>query len=212
MSELIKEMPPSVPARDEAACDGIDGEANSASAEEAAANKEVNEHNLGKFKNPQELLRAYGELEKEFTRRSQRLKELEKATQPVNTQEQWKSAVDKFFNEIPSAKPFAKDMAGVLIRNPELQEDANCLGIAFVRVLADKFRTPEQLIEDGQFLNEYVLNSQRVKDAVIAQYLQDIRSDIPPRTMRDGGLQCVAPGVKPKTIQEAGFMFLKDNR
>ena len=33
---------------------------------------------LGKFRNPEELLKAYGELEREFTRRSQRLAEAEK--------------------------------------------------------------------------------------------------------------------------------------
>ena len=37
---------------------------------------------LGKFKSVDALLRAYGELESEFTRRSQRLKELEEKSEP----------------------------------------------------------------------------------------------------------------------------------
>lgn len=37
---------------------------------------------LGKFKSVDALLRAYGELESEFTRRSQRLKELEEKSDP----------------------------------------------------------------------------------------------------------------------------------
>lgn len=39
--------------------------------------EERGEQNLGKFKSVDALLRAYGELEAEFTRRSQRLKALE---------------------------------------------------------------------------------------------------------------------------------------
>ena len=38
---------------------------------------------LGKFKSVDALLRAYGELESEFTRRSQRLKELEERSGPI---------------------------------------------------------------------------------------------------------------------------------
>lgn len=39
---------------------------------------------LGKFKSVDALLRAYAELESEFTRRSQRLKELEAGSDPKN--------------------------------------------------------------------------------------------------------------------------------
>lgn len=175
-------------------------------------NDSDNEQKLGKFKNPQELLKAYSELEKEFTRRSQRLKEFENATTPKKTEDDWKNEVDKFFSEIPSAKTFAKDMANEIMKTPELQNDPNCLNIALTKVLADKFRTPEQLMEDGQFLNDYVLSSQKVRDAVIEDYLHDVHKGLPPKTMHDGGLQCVAPKDKPKTFEEAGLLFLKDNR
>lgn len=62
---------------------------------------EQKQQNLGKFKNPQELLRAYGELEKEFTRKSQKLKELESGVdknEEMNEQK-WKEAADKFFSK-----------------------------------------------------------------------------------------------------------------
>ncbi len=181
--------------------DNVDGE-----------EENVNEHKYGKFKNPQELLRAYGELEKEFTRRSQRLRELENGKQAAMSEEGWKAAVDKFFNEIPAAKPFAKEIAGEILSNPELRQNANGLETALVRVLAQKFRTPEQLMQDGQFLNDYVLRSDRVRDAIIADYIDGVREGLPPQTMHRGGMQCVAPKVKPKTIEEAGFMFLKNNK
>lgn len=176
------------------------------------ADEDINEQKIGKFKNPQELLRAYGELEKEFTRRSQRLRELESGKQSLKSEEDFKVAVDKFFNEIPAAKAFAKDIANELINNPALREDANCLNVALLKVLTDKFRTPEQLMSDGQFLKDYVFSSEEVRDAIIENYLDGVRKGVPPYTLRGGGMQCVAPKVKPKTIEEAGFMFLKNNK
>lgn len=183
-----------------------------ASEQEATEDTDVKDQKIGKFKNPQELLRAYGELEKEFTRRSQKLKELEAAKQAGITDGDWKGTVDKFFKEIPSAKAFARDIATEIVNDPDLRNDANCLNLALMRVLLSKFRTPEQLMNDGQFLDEYVFGSERVKDAVIANYLDGVRRGEPPYTLHGGGLQCVAPQIKPKTVEEAGFLFLKNNK
>ncbi len=169
---------------------------------------------LKKFKNPQELLKAYNELEREFTRRSQRLKELEKAEQKSTEikGDDWKSKVDKFFSTTPSAKVFAKDIARKIIDNPSLKGEENCLQIALNEVLIDNFRTPEQLMQDGQFLNDYVFNSREVKDAIIANYLKDIANSTPPSTLSSGGVDMIAPNLKPKSIHEAGLMFLKNNK
>ena len=73
----------------------------SESGREKKEKEEQKEQNLGKFKNPQELLRAYGELEKEFTRKSQRLKELESGASEncELSEEKWKEAADKFFEK-----------------------------------------------------------------------------------------------------------------
>ena len=171
------------------------------------------EHKYGKFKTPEELLRAYGELEKEFTRRSQKLKELENASaEAFKSEEDWRAAVDKFFEETPSAKVFSKDIANEIISHPELKKDKNCLSIALTRTLVSKFRTPEQLLSDGQFLKDYVLKSQAVKDAVIAEYLQGVRDGEPPYVLGGGGRQFATSAKSPKTIEEAGFMFLKQNK
>ena len=79
-----------------------------------------------------------------------------------------------------------------------------------MRVLAAKFRTPEQLMSDGQFLNDYVLTSTAVKAAVVDGYLKGLRAGQPPVVMRDGGQFGVAPRIVPKSIEEAGGLFLKD--
>ena len=223
----------------------------------------------GKFKNPKELLRAYCRLEKEFTKRSQRLAKLEEELQQTKSgsfensaesfshencnencdenvgensiedfrqteqksagqksagqksaeqksavfenEEEWKAAVDKFFEKTPSAKAFAKDIANAILDDPDLKADANCLNIALTRVLLDKFRTPEQLMSDGEFLEKYVFASKAVQDGIITRYLEGLLAGKPPYTLSAGGMQCVAPQKKPKSIEEAGLMFLKNN-
>lgn len=187
----------------------------SAPAAESGENNDKNGMSVGKFRNPEELLKAYGELEREFTRRSQRLAEAERRLAAVSmphepTEEEWKNAVDKFFADTPAAKPFAKDMAKEIMRHPSLKEDGNCLHNALVRVLAAKFRTPEQLMSDGQFLNDYVLTSTAVKAAVVDGYLKGLRAGQPPVVMRDGGQFGIAPRIVPKSIEEAGGLFLKE--
>nr|DAG31462.1 MAG TPA: hypothetical protein [Bacteriophage sp.] len=181
---------------------------------ESGADKQDNKHSFGKFKNPEELLKAYQELEKEFTKKSQKLSRLEAVVDDEKQgfdDESFKIAADKFFAQTPSAKPFAKDIALKIMQQPELKQDKNCLSVALVKVLVDKFRTPEQLMQDGQFLNDYVLCSSKVKDAIIGEYLKGLQQGQPPRTLSDGGMQCVTPSKKIKSIEEAGRMFLKNN-
>ena len=185
----------------------------SESGREKKEKEEQKEQNLGKFKNPQELLRAYGELEKEFTRKSQRLKELESGASEncELSEEKWKEAADKFFEKTPTAKPFAREIASKIMEEPSLKNDKDCFNVALTKVLLDKFRTPEQLMQDGQFLNDYVLSSDKVKSAVIEEYLRTLRAGQPPKTLADDGLACVSLARKPKTVEEAGIMFLKNN-
>lgn len=182
--------------------------------EEDASNKQDKNQPFGKFKNPEELLKAYRELEKEFTKKSQKLAKLEAQNREDEgefDENSFKVAVDKFFEDTPSAKPFARDIARKILDKPELKQDKNCLNIALMQVLIDKFRTPEQLMQDGQFLNDFVLSSSKVKDAVISAYLKDIRDGQPPKTLSADGLQCVAPSRKIRSIEEAGRLFLKNN-
>jgi hypothetical protein len=76
------------------------------------ANNKQNEtaETSSKFKSVEDLEKAYLALQKEFTRRCQRLSKLEKelkdSVEREETPEEWKGKVDKFFNENPHAKPF----------------------------------------------------------------------------------------------------------
>lgn len=167
-----------------------------------------------KFKSVEELEKAYESLEKEFTRRSQRLAKLEKEMKQdkVETDAEWKAKVDKFFSENPSAKPFAKQMSDEIIRDNTLRGRSDCLEIALTRVLLEAYRAPKDLATDEDFLKEHILGSDFVKKAVIEGYMKDLREGKPPVLISARGQNTIAPRSKPKTIEEAGKMFRQNNR
>ncbi|MDE6597422.1 MAG: hypothetical protein K2K60_02150 [Clostridia bacterium] len=132
-----------------------------ATAETAEAEKGENAAAvLGKFKDVQTLMKAYSDLEAEFTRRSQRLKELEKENK---------------------AEPEPDGVKAEPSQNSE--DELLCAA----------------------------LKSERVKEAVIGDYLKTVseRKGVP---LTAGGLGVAAPRVAPKSVKEAGRLaqeFLK---
>ena len=127
-------------------------------ADTAEAEKEITAApDLGKFKDVQTLLKAYSDLEAEFTRRSQRLKELEKGNK---------------------AAPASDGTKATPSRSSE-----------------------EELIETA-------LSNEKVREAVIGEYLKGIASakEVP---LISGGGAIPAPRNYPKSVKEAGILARK---
>ena len=194
--------------------DILSEEENIENGESQEIQKKETDKPTSKFKSVEELEKAYSSLEKEFTKRCQRLKELEKEVDKVKveTPEQWKAKVDKFFVETPDAKSFAREMADEIGRDSTLRARQDCLEVALARVLMSKYRSPKELASDEEFLREHILGSDFVKKAVIDRYMKDLRDGKPPVLMSKGGQNTVAPRNKPKTIADAGRLFQQNNR
>ena len=133
--------------------------ADTADADEIKQTKAATEPD--KFKDYKTLLKAYTSLEAEFTRRSQRLKELENAN---------------------------KECA-----------------------LPDGVEAAPSPVDEKQLLDA-ALSSERVKDAIIRDYLETVyKSKTVPLLMQGSGVS--APRVTPKSVAEAGRLaqeFLKN--
>lgn len=175
------------------------------------AEKVETENSFGKFKNTEELLKAYNELEKEFTKKSQRLKEMERVEIPSEQGfPDLKQEVDKFFSENENAKVYAKDMALFLENNPQMLSDKNCLNVALNAVLMNKIVKPEDLVKDEKFLGEYVFSNEDIKKKIVDEYLDGLST--PPEVLKTDGQAVIAPPNKPKTIEEAGWMLRQLNK
>lgn len=180
---------------------------------EETTEKEIDQKPSSKFKSVEELEKAYNELEKEFTRRCQKLAKYEKEIgQSTETPREWKAKVDKFFDETPDAKQFAREIAGEISKDTSLRSRSDCLEVALTRVLLSQYRAPRDLATDEEFLKEHILGSDFVKKAVIDGYMKDLRAGKPPVLINKAGQNTVAPRNKPQSIQEAGRLFQQHNK
>lgn len=194
---------------------------------------------LGKFKDTTSLLDAYNSLQKEFTRKSQKLAELTKlleektqnsqkedektaqneqnGTNPPQSEEQrplfftsqWRSRVAKFFEENPEAKPHSKEISNILISDPKLASLNNCLDYAFSLV---KAKNTKPVDIDNPSTLSLLAENEKIKNAVIEKYLQSLsasRSNLRFISGEPTTLAVTPTPKKPKTIKDASNILKK---
>lgn len=149
-----------------------------------------NETNFGKFKDAAELLKAYENLEREFTKKSQRLKELENSFNRDNEELSPRQI-------LPTANP-QKDSSvtdGVFVDNP---------------AYADENYRLKNLLSDRDFIEQYVLNNDELAKTVLKRYINALsQSDLPSTINSRNGCMSLTPPNRPKSIKEASRMAEK---
>ncbi len=169
---------------------------------EFAENIDNERKGYGKFKSAEELLKAYNALEGEFTRRSQKLAELEKGSTDT-----WEGKVDSFVKEYPIADTFADEVAEEITKNGK-KIDKNNLERALLTVLSKKVKTADEMARDERVITK-VLSDDRNKTAVIDDYLEGVRKNSPPTTLPRGGATPITAPMSMHTIKDAGNVALK---
>jgi len=130
---------------------------------------------------------------------------------PSVDEETFRARVDKFFSENPAARPFAKQIAQE-IADGGLTSDENCFDKALLRFLVKSYKSPSQLMESEDFVNDYILPNERIKRLFIEDYLFGLSQNKPPRTIFSAGVTALTPPSRPKTLEEAGWLFVRDNK
>ena len=173
----------------------------------------------GKFKNADALYKGYQDLQSEFTRKSQRLSELEKSIEldnvkkntPIYDTENWQQELSAFLKKYKNASSFSKDISNEILSDKDLAILPNSLEVAYGRVLGKHFKTNEELIRDENFLDEYVFNNKEIKEKIIKDYLKEIRNknNNPLFVSSSQGTVTGINNAQPKTLQEAKLMTEK---
>jgi len=164
-----------------------------------------------KFKSVEALEKAYENLEKEFTKKCQALNSLksenDKEKSPQYTREDWLQKVGEFLEKHQLAKNYTKQIAEVLTNNEELSKKEDALSLAYSMVLENNFKTKEELMQDETFLNEYVFGSEKIKNKIIEEYLQNISSSktVPLISNVRGAGSVPSPKYQPKSLREASL-------
>lgn len=163
---------------------------------------------FGKFKDKEELLKAYENLEKEFTKRSQKLKAMEKTAAETAAKPDWEKRVEGFLNRYPVARNFLPDIEAEVSQNSDLIANENCLEIALLNALSKSWKSPEDYATDKEFLLKSVKEDAAIRDAVIAEYIGGLFGKSAPRTISQGGASPINAPRRASTIEDAGAMAL----
>lgn len=183
---------------------------------------------LGKFANGEELLKAYKNLESEFTKKCQMVKELEarsasspaekggERSTPLYADENWDEKVASFVSAYPIAKEYAAEISSIIKEDPDLASNERCLEIALGKAVAKDRKTPESIIEDGEFLEKYVYKNEKIRDKFVKDYLSELSplSGVPD-LITHGGAASVLPPTRARSLSEAGAIaeqLIKERR
>ena len=158
---------------------------------------------FGKFKDAESLLKAYNNLESEFTKKSQRLSlletENEKKLHQISKKAEQEKRVDEFVTKFEIAKPFSSALKEILAKdeNVDIKEET-------INFISKSYKTAKDFSEDEEFLNNYIFSNQEIKDKIVRDYLSKITQNSPIKVENGAGSITLTPPKKPATIKEAG--------
>jgi len=183
-----------------------------AASEEKGNDEGVSSSLYGKFKDADSLLNGYKELEKEFTKKCQQLSELRKSNDidntnkvPIYKTENWRSEIKDYLAQNNRANDFAVDIAKVIMQDEKLACMPNCLDLAYNKVLADRYKSEQDMARDDDFLEKYIYNDENIKSKIVSEYLAKIKNNTaPPIILKAKGdsVGVISP-TKPKNLSEA---------
>ena len=159
---------------------------------------------LGKFKDVESLIKAYNSLQAEFTKKSQRLSELEDERKPHLQQEKINATIDELFKKYSIAEPFKEKLKDNLA-NVDSDDIEKVAEQSLIRLLADSFKTPEEMANNKEFLANYIFNNNEVKEAIIHEYLDKLKTATNVKVATNFNSSIPAsPPKQVRTISEAG--------
>lgn len=178
------------------------------------------EVSYGKFKNAESLLNAYNSLQAEFTRRCQRLKELEEITKAANkadTEEAEKTAVkaaetatgaaEKAAYEEEKAAGFDESIRKTV---PETSEKAanGAEQPDLLKTDSEQATGDDENKEKGEENAPARVISAKEREDVLKEYLESVLQKKTGAILMEGaGASLKTPRSRPKTVEEAGRLF-----
>lgn len=160
--------------------------------------------NLGKFKDAQSLLKAYNSLQTEFTKKSQRLSELENSNTEFTREEKINQAIKELEQNHNIAQRFSQDIKRA-VKDIETSDYHALVQQELLKNLEQTYRSASDYAADDDFLKSYVYNNQAIKDNIIREYLANLTNTTPVRVVSNISSSIpISPPNSPSTIQEAG--------
>ena len=165
-------------------------------------NENYGSNSFGKFKDAESLMKAYSNLEAEFTKKSQKLAQLE-AEKESEEQENSRRAeierkVDEFVTKFEKVKPFSNTLKENLTNNGNLNLEEEAINI-----ISNNYKSADELISDDNFLSNYIYSNEKIKDKIITDYISNLSQNLPIKSKSNANISLTPPS-DPATIKEAG--------
>ena len=181
------------------------------SADNAESFSEVQDGSmLGKFKDAKSLLEAYNNLEAEFTRKSQKLADIQKNFNENANFTKFEN-FDEFAKSTTDSDKYKKEITEILAENTELSNLPNKYQVALL-IAKEAERKSANFLNSQEFLDKNVYANESIKQKIIADYLSNLNdiSTAPKVISGNSANIYFSPNdSKPKTIHEAGEIFSK---
>lgn len=157
----------------------------------------------GKFKSREALLDAYNNLEKEFTRKCQRLSELEKDKTEENEGVSFEDKFSQFLSENADATGYSEEIKKIAQSDEKIKSLQDPFMAAWCKVLCEDVL--HKASAGDYCLNKYVLSSQEIQNKIVEDYLGRLREQKNPVVMSSSSGERVSSAEveHPSTLEEA---------
>lgn len=150
---------------------------------------------VGKFKSVEDLYQAYNNLHAEFTRKCQKLAEMEKD----KTSQEEVSSTDglmKFLSKNQEAVVYAEEIKARVDTNESLKGDQSAFEKVWAEMLYEKLSAPNKAHEP--LVQNLILKDNELKNLVIETYMKQLQENRSPVVMSSGSGERVTKVVTPK--------------
>ncbi len=181
MDNELREQP-----AEELANVSIETEGDSAVSEAGSQNNDIeyrqverpDEGEFGKFKSASALLEAYTNLQAEFTKKCQKLSQLEKdKTEETVLEQNLEEQFSQFLSKNGEAAVYADEIKDLVESDPSLQKVASPFDVAWAKVVLS--HVSGQKASDP-IINRYILSSDEIKQKVVENYLDALKGQNSP--------------------------------
>ena len=152
---------------------------------------------IGKFKSVDDLFEAYNNLQAEFTRKSQRLSQLEKDKMSETSQDNViENKFQTFLSKNQEAAVYADEIKSRAMQSESLKNDDACFDIVWAEMLYEKLSGPNKAKEP--IVQNLVLKDEELKNLVIENYMKQLQEQKTPVIMSSNSGERVTKTVAPK--------------
>lgn len=170
------------------------GEIEESKQEESKADKG---ETIGKFKNVEALLDAYNNLEKEFTKKSQRLAEFEKdkMEEEKELDKEVEQKLKTFLSSNGEANSYSEELKKRVYENESLKKMDDPFSYVWAEMVFEKLKGTS---ETDNGVADYVLGNEKLKNIVLEKYVNQLTENKAPIKISSAGKR-VATGVTTQT-------------